>query len=910
VRDQLIERIERAAPRLLLAIAGPGWGKTYVADLLAQRARRPVVCRFHDAASIDDARRIAAPLYGGPEAEAPDVIVLDDCQVLVAVAGADFFENLLGSLPRSSRVVIISRLDLPLEIDLSRHAAPHEVLTLRHEDFAFTPEQSREIIGEAGVPRRTLERAVEVSRGWPVAVLLFARIAREGALAATLSNLSGPALGDLHRYLRHQLDATTDAGELAVIVAAVGEPGATIRDLSLAIGRDAAVPISTLEDRKVKYLTKDGDRYSVVPLFEGAVEALYKDELSTARLNLAVALEAEGAFVRAARLALAAGHVDVAARALDAAGRHWPGEPVSAEYDAVANALPLPELLASRNVFVELLNNRRTRAMPDRLHERVRTFCETLSLDIDPAVRYSARIALFSTLHMTLRNREADIVAGECLMQAAAFPQWPERRELLLAQYASNLASLGALGQAERVWDEAFGDSDLDAHYEFQRFVIDFNRLLCQGNRHELDRLVETNVERARIWNEPIVFVHALAMQAAARIVTDASANVAELIARTEAPLGESATREATLSATNRFIRAFERSQPFSTPTSCLIAIDAAIGQSDAQIARTLVDAAVAGFDRMGMPFWCITGRLVRAALPNANRSAELDSCLAIAYEIDVPPVRLDVEAITEGRDVVGPLAALAQRIATSPLMRTFSRLKVSLIDCTVIRGENLVTLRHREFDLLVVLAMSPMPMSVEQLCAQLWPDADEEAATSALRMSVHRLRKQLGQNDAILSVPAGYALNADVAVDLIEAERTVRAASHLPSLGPAERSKLEPLFDRLTATPLPAYERFPWYSALERRIAELRHRLGTLLARHDLKEGATLRALERAQALLRMDPLDEPAVEIAVKAHVAAGDTAEAARDWRRYVRALDQEYGSEPTIDLSSLFKPVLLS
>ena len=103
------------------------------------------------------------------------------------------------------------------------------------------------------------------------------------------------------------------------------------------------------------------------------------------------------------------------------------------------------------------------------------------------------------------------------------------------------------------------------------------------------------------------------------------------------------------------------------------------------------------------------------------------------------------------------------------------------------------------------------------------------------------------------------------------------------------------------------AFERFAWFGALDRRLAELRHAVGTLLAKAAINEGFPLRAADLAYAMLRSDPLDEPAIELAVTALVAAGDRSEAARQWRQYVKRLDEEYGAAPSIDVSELLKGV---
>jgi len=54
---------------------------------------------------------------------------------------------------------------------------------------------------------------------------------------------------------------------------------------------------------------------------------------------------------------------------------------------------------------------------------------------------------------------------------------------------------------------------------------------------------------------------------------------------------------------------------------------------------------------------------------------------------------------------------------------------------------------------------------------------------------------------------------------------------------------------------------------------------------------------------LLRADALDEPANEIVIRAHVAAGRKSEALRRYRRYRDALQREYGVAPDAHLTRL-------
>lgn len=196
----------------------------------------------------------------------------------------------------------------------------------------------------------------------------------------------------------------------------------------------------------------------------------------------------------------------------------------------------------------------------------------------------------------------------------------------------------------------------------------------------------------------------------------------------------------------------------------------------------------------MAQPYWQILGRLVLARIPGTNVKRILAECAELAAEIEVPAIASRVRAIAEGKDVVGPYTAVLERMRIPPLLRGALASEIGL-------------------------ALAGAPVSVEAICERVWPQANEEAALSALRMSVHRLRKQLGDNGAVRSVSAGYQLSPDVGVDIIEAERLVSAMRRLPELSAADYARLCSLFDELVAT-RSLSQSFPWFDSVDMRLS------------------------------------------------------------------------------------------
>jgi DNA-binding SARP family transcriptional activator len=291
--------------------------------------------------------------------------------------------------------------------------------------------------------------------------------------------------------------------------------------------------------------------------------------------------------------------------------------------------------------------------------------------------------------------------------------------------------------------------------------------------------------------------------------------------------------------------------------------------------------------------------------VPSSDRGGLLAEALAYAQQTQAPQLVADVQAIAAGKKASGPLASLQRLIEESTLLQGMRVLRVSIVDGSVTRGHTALPVRAREFEILALLALSSTALSVEDICDAVWPEADSEAALASLRMSVHRLRKQLGDSDAIPRVPQGYRAGAVVACDIVEAERTIAACGRFVALGEYERARLRELFEVFTAPALSACSRFAWYDRIETRIAGIRHSLGVVLGRDALDRGAPDAAIELAEALLTVDAYDEPAIELLVRALDAAGERAEAVRRFRKYADRLKLDYGVDTTVQLSQLIE-----
>src|SRR4051794_10853765 len=149
--------------RLALIVAPAGAGKS---TLIAQwAASRPAVeVAFVDLGGMDDERAaLASALAAGragaealPAGSEPDgagavaparsdvVIVLDDLQDFMSVSLATALGDLLAHLPPRAHVILSSRAEPPIRLSKLRLAG--EVLDLRQDDLAMSPDQALRVL--------------------------------------------------------------------------------------------------------------------------------------------------------------------------------------------------------------------------------------------------------------------------------------------------------------------------------------------------------------------------------------------------------------------------------------------------------------------------------------------------------------------------------------------------------------------------------------------------------------------------------------------------------------------------------------------------------------------------------------------------------------------------------------------
>jgi DNA-binding SARP family transcriptional activator len=209
------------------------------------------------------------------------------------------------------------------------------------------------------------------------------------------------------------------------------------------------------------------------------------------------------------------------------------------------------------------------------------------------------------------------------------------------------------------------------------------------------------------------------------------------------------------------------------------------------------------------------------------------------------------------------------------------------------------LTMPHSAERVLAFLALTEHPVRRTRLAGSLWSDAPEERAANNLRTALWRLRR--AGTRLVSAEPDRLALGVEVRVDVAELSRLARQLIRAPSV--EDLARLHMLID--CGDLLPDWDDQWVVAERERfrllRIEGLEHGAAVLIERHELST-----ALVAALAAVRTEPLRESARRLVVKAHIAAGNIAEAVQSYMDYRNVLHAEMGIEPSVLMWQLIEP----
>ena len=207
------------------------------------------------------------------------------------------------------------------------------------------------------------------------------------------------------------------------------------------------------------------------------------------------------------------------------------------------------------------------------------------------------------------------------------------------------------------------------------------------------------------------------------------------------------------------------------------------------------------------------------------------------------------------------------------------------------------------------VVALGGKDVDSQQLIAALWPDADGAAAKISFDSAVHRLRKLLDIDNALILSAGKLSLErATVWTDLWALDSAIEAAARAvndgaaASLARAARRVLDPYRGPLLGT-----DEHPWIikprEALRARFVRTLVNLGEALEKQ--RDWST--AIDVYRRGLEADNLAESLYRGLMRALIARGDHAEALNAFRRCRELLSIVLGVKPSDETERLYREI---
>jgi len=212
--------------------------------------------------------------------------------------------------------------------------------------------------------------------------------------------------------------------------------------------------------------------------------------------------------------------------------------------------------------------------------------------------------------------------------------------------------------------------------------------------------------------------------------------------------------------------------------------------------------------------------------------------------------------------------------------------------------------IQQRPLDLLkTLIAYGGRRVNVEKLMDALWPESEGDAAQRAFDITLHRLRKLMGNGKAILLKDGKLSLNPDLCwVDVWAFERSAGAAEFATDLSP--NSNVGSAIDSFNGLFLPNDESKAWTVPLREKTWSKYLRLVEKMGKDLERRGAVYQAIDLyLKALERNDKVESLHRRLMV-CYEQVGQRSEALAAYRRCQRTLSASLGINPNPETKALY------
>jgi DNA-binding SARP family transcriptional activator len=213
--------------------------------------------------------------------------------------------------------------------------------------------------------------------------------------------------------------------------------------------------------------------------------------------------------------------------------------------------------------------------------------------------------------------------------------------------------------------------------------------------------------------------------------------------------------------------------------------------------------------------------------------------------------------------------------------------------------------IRQQQLIAFLVLHARGVPIPRQRVAGSLWPESTDVQALTNLRRELHQLREGWPQVHALIDGGTRTVAWRTTAAPLVDVE-AFEAASDA-GLGAGDRRALTEAARLYRGNLLPACED-DWIDGdrerLRQRATKVLAQLVTLLE----KDRAFDEAIEHAQTLLRLDPLEEGAWRTLMRAQARRGDRAGALETYQRCAATLKKELGVGPSAATRLVYREIV--
>ena len=223
---------------------------------------------------------------------------------------------------------------------------------------------------------------------------------------------------------------------------------------------------------------------------------------------------------------------------------------------------------------------------------------------------------------------------------------------------------------------------------------------------------------------------------------------------------------------------------------------------------------------------------------------------------------------------------------------------------------------QHKPIDMLkVMIALGGKDVAADKLIDVLWPEPLEDGGQKVFEITVHRLRKLLGANDAVQITDRHATLNrALVWVDVWALEGAlaplVPGVTEQLSVAKALEEAAPGILDLYRGHFLAGDAEQPWHIPLRNRLSGRFARFVLRLAAHWESGKQWSRASELYQRGIELDPLAEAFYRGQMVCLRAQGRRAEAIEVFRQCRHALSIMLGITPSAETDAVYRSLLVS